>query len=50
MRKGRIRSRTQNHTSDYWVRIREVQKHVDPDPDPQHWIKETNFYTGPKKL
>jgi hypothetical protein len=31
------------HTSDYWIRIREAQKHVDPvdpDPDPQHWKAE----------
>jgi hypothetical protein len=36
----RIRSRI--HTSDKWIRIQDVQKHVDPvdpdlDPDPQHW-------------
>ncbi len=42
MRKG-IRIRT----SDYWIRIREAQKHadrVDPDPDPQHccaWMTHT---------
>jgi hypothetical protein len=30
------------HTSDYWIRIREAQKHVDPvDPDPQHCFKVT---------
>jgi hypothetical protein len=32
------RIRIRIHTSYYWIRIREVQKHVDPvDPDPQHW-------------
>jgi hypothetical protein len=25
------------HTSDEWIRIREAQKHVDPDPE--HWEK-----------
>jgi hypothetical protein len=38
--RSRIRIRLHN-TSDYWIRIRKVQKHVDPvdpDPDPQHWI------------
>ncbi len=25
------------HSFDYWIRIQEAQKHVDPvDPDPQH--------------
>jgi hypothetical protein len=33
-RKIRIRI----HNFDYWVRIREAEKHVDPvDPDPEHW-------------
>ncbi len=30
------------HTSDWWIRIREAQKHVDPvdpDPDPEHCLK-----------
>jgi hypothetical protein len=28
------------HTSDYWIRIREAQKHEDPvDPDPEHWLQ-----------
>ncbi len=36
-----IRIRIRIHTSDWWIRIREAQKHVDPDsdPDPQHWSK-----------
>jgi hypothetical protein len=42
MRKGkdpRIR------TSDYWIRIREAQKHADPaDPDPQHCFVDLPFY------
>jgi hypothetical protein len=34
------RIRIRIHTSDYWIRIQEAQKHVDPvdpgsDPDPQ---------------
>jgi serine/threonine protein kinase len=39
----RIQSRIRIHTSDWWIRIREAQKHVDPDsdPDPQHWTKES---------
>ena len=37
MRKGNDPERNQNRirTSDYWIRIREAQKHADPDP--QHW-------------
>ncbi len=38
---GRIRIQSRIHTSDWWIRIREAQKHVDPvdpDPDPQHWL------------
>ncbi len=28
------------HTSDYWIRTREAQKHADPvDPDPEHWLQ-----------
>jgi hypothetical protein len=39
----RIRIRIRIHTSDYWIRIREPQKNLDPvDPDPEHcffdWI------------
>jgi hypothetical protein len=33
---SRIRIRIRIHTSDKWIRIREAQKHVDPDP--QHFI------------
>jgi hypothetical protein len=33
---SRIRIRI--HTSDQWIRIREAQKRVDPDP--QHWSRE----------
>ncbi len=31
--------------SDYWIRIQEAQKHVDPDPDsdPQHWFAQVFF-------
>ncbi len=46
----RIRIRIQSrigiriHTSDLWIRILEAQKHVDPDPDPQHcFFEATNF-------
>ncbi len=33
------------HTSDYWIRIRirEAQKHMDSDPDPEHYWKQ-NFF------
>ncbi len=39
-RRIRIQSRIRIHTFDYWIRIREAQKRVDPDsdPDPQHWL------------
>jgi hypothetical protein len=42
-RRIQIQSRIRIHTSDYdyWIRIREAQKHVDPvdlDSDPQHWL------------
>ncbi len=37
-------SRIRIYPSDWWIRIQEAQKHVDPvdldpdlDPDPQHW-------------
>ncbi len=34
-----LRSRIQIHTFDWWIRIQEAQKNVDPvDPDPQHWL------------
>ncbi len=34
-----IRIRIQIHTSDYWIRTHEAQKHVDPvDLDPEHWL------------
>ncbi len=39
----RIRSRI--HTSDYWIRIQEAQKHVDPDSDPQHCLKPSDEIT-----
>ncbi len=42
----RIRIRIRIHTSDYWIRIREAQKHVNPvdpdpdsDPNPEHCLK-----------
>ncbi len=34
---SRIQIRIRIHTSDYWIRIREAKKHVDPDSDPEHW-------------
>ncbi len=37
--KGRIRSRIRIHTSDYWIRIREAQKHADPDPQPDFYFQ-----------
>ncbi len=34
-----IRIRIRNTASNWWIRIREAQRHVDPvDPDPQHWF------------
>jgi hypothetical protein len=33
------RIRIRIHTSDEWIRIREAQKHVDPDPDPEHCLR-----------
>jgi hypothetical protein len=39
----RIRSRIRIHTSDYRIRIREAQKHVDPDPVPEHCYQEYLF-------
>ncbi len=50
----RIEIRIRIHTSDWWIRIQEVQKHVDPvdpnpdsDPDPQHCQK-VNSVPDPK--
>ena len=38
------RIRIRIHTSDWWIRIQEAQKHVDPvDPDPQHWFTCSNI-------
>ena len=45
--RSRIRIRIRIHTSDWWIRMREAQKHVDPvdpdpdsDLDPQHWLEQ----------
>jgi hypothetical protein len=42
-RRIRIWIRIRIHTSDKWVRIREVQKHVDPDSDQWSRIDEFVF-------
>jgi hypothetical protein len=48
MRKGKDPDRIR--TADYWIRIREAQKHADPDPvpdpDPQHWLSQTGGQVG----
>jgi hypothetical protein len=42
------------HTSDYWIRIQEAQKHVDPedpDSDPQHFTKkQANITSYPGRV
>jgi hypothetical protein len=49
-----IRIRIRIHSADWWIRIQEAQKHVDPvdpDPDPQHWLRTRGLYiVGHKNL
>ncbi len=43
------RSRIRTGTSDYWIRLREVQKLTDPDPYSKRWLigsRNTNNLTG----
>jgi hypothetical protein len=42
----RIQIRIRIHTSDWWIRIQEAQKHVDPDP--QHCFKDNKSFRSHK--